>query len=81
MKRLSLLLEDLADDINGTAGKYMNRRHNSEAKDRLIDVPKEIVWCNIQAFLEGSAQILEYLVAKPMHYAENALLGKIPSSA
>lgn len=76
MRRLSIILGDLTDNLDAISGKYMLRRMNSEIEGKLKDVPKEIIWCNAEVFLSGCTQVLEYLVVKPASYIENIVMGE-----
>jgi hypothetical protein len=74
MNRFSVSLAELVNDIDGLGGKYMTKWQST--KGRFRDMPKEIIWCNAEVFLESCAQFLEYLVVKPIYHIENVLLGK-----
>lgn len=73
MKRLSKIIGDFAEELDSSAGIYLQKRNNSQSYGKLRDVPKEIYWSNIQGALEMSSSSLDYLLAKPLNYIEEKL--------
>lgn len=78
MKRLSVILADVAEDLDALAGKYHTKESQTpdDGDFTFADLPLSVFYSMAEITLEMGSQAVEYAMAKPVYCLENVLLGK-----